>query len=251
MILNKVSVAALLVAFCAGASASEAPRLRLVTESSPPLSMLENGQVIGSGTDKVVEIMARTGTAYAIDLLPWRRVYAFTQQEPNACLYSTTRTPEREPLFKWVGPTDDAEWVLLGRADRNYNLHTLEDARTLRIGTYNGDVRDEYLRARGFRVDSAPNDMINSRKLLLGRIDVWASGLRRDSSLPTRNGWGKKIVPVLSFKRVGVFLACNLAVPTELIDKMNAAVDAMRRDGTVKRIDRKYEKWVDDKQTGQ
>ena len=251
MILNNVSVAALLVAFCAGASASEAPRLRLMTESSPPLSMLENGQVIGSGTDKVVEIMARTGTAFAIDLLPWRRVYAFTQQEPNACLYSTTRTPEREPLFKWVGPTDDAQWVLLGRADRNYNLHMLEDARTLRIGTCNGDVRDEYLRARGFRVDSAPNDMINSRKLLLGRIDVWESGLRRDSSLPTRNGWGKKIGPVLSFKRVGVFLACNLAVPTELIDKMNAAVDAMRRDGTVKRIDRKYEKWVDDKQAGQ
>ena len=77
MILNKASVAALLAVLCAGASAAEVPRLRLMTENSPPLSMLENGQVIGSGTDKVVEIMARTGTAYAIDLLPWRRAYEY------------------------------------------------------------------------------------------------------------------------------------------------------------------------------
>jgi polar amino acid transport system substrate-binding protein len=248
MILNKVPVAALLAVSCALASASEAPRLRLLTESSPPVSMLEGGQVVGSGTEKVLEIMARTATAYSIDLLPWRRAYTFAQQEANACLFSTTRTPEREKLFKWIGPTDEAEWVLLGRADRNYNLHTLEDARKLRIGTYNGDVRDEYLRARGFRVDPAPNDMINSRKLMLNRIDVWASGLRRGNSLLNRKGWNQQIVPVLSFKRVSVYLACNPAVPTELIDKMNAALDTMQRDGTVKRIDRKYEKWVEDKQ---
>ena len=251
MTFKKAVVAALLAVSCAGASASEAPRLYLMTESSPPVSMLEGGQVIGSGTEKVLEIMARTNTSYALDLLPWRRAYTFVQQRADACLFSTTRTPEREKLFKWVGPTDEAEWVLLGRADRNYHLRTLEDARTLRIGTYNGDVRDDYLRTRGFRVDPAPNDMINARKLLLDRIDVWASGLRRGNSLRTRKGWGQKIVPVLSFNRVGVYLACNPAVPSELIDKMNAALDAMGRDGTVKRIDIKYEKWVDDRQPQQ
>lgn len=250
MTFKKATVAALLAVSCAWASASEAPRLYLMTETSPPVSMLEGGQVIGSGTEKVREIMARTGTSYALDLLPWRRAYTFAQQRPDACLFSTTRTPEREKLFKWVGPTDEAEWVLLGRADRNYHLRTLEDASKLRIGTYNGDARDEYLRARGFRVDPAPNDMINARKLLLDRIDVWASGLRRGTSL-ARNGWGQKIVPVLSFNRVGVYLACNPAVPSELIDKMNAALDAMGRDGTVRRIDSKYEKWVEDMQPRQ
>jgi polar amino acid transport system substrate-binding protein len=248
MIVNKAPVAALLAVSCAFACAAEAPRLRLMTESSPPVSMIERGQVVGSGTEKVLEIMARTGTAYSLDLLPWRRAYIFTQQAPDACLFSTTRTPEREKLFKWVGPTDEAQWVLLGRAGRSYKLHTLEDARKLRIGTYNGDVRDEFLRARGFRVDPAPNDLINPRKLLLDRIDLWAAAMRPGTTLLTGNGWAQKIVPVLSFKQVSVYLACNPAVPTELIDKMNAALDAMQRDGTVKRIDRKYAKWVGDKQ---
>lgn len=246
MTLKKASLAVLFAAAGALAhAASDGPRLHLLTESSPPTSMREGGQVIGSGTDKVREIMARTGTDYTLELLPWRRAFSIALQRPDTCLFSTTRTPEREHQFKWVGPTDEAEWVLLGRADRNYNLRTLEDAHALRIGTYNGDARDEYLRARGFQVDSAPHDMINPRKLLLDRIDVWAASFKRGTTLLKRNGWAEKIVPVLTFNRVGVYLACNPAVPGELIDKMNAALEAMGRDGTIRRIDRKYEKWVE------
>ncbi len=246
MTFKKIGLVFLLGATCALAHAgSEALRLRLLTEASPPVSMLEGDKVIGSGTEKIREIMARTGTDYTMELLPWRRAFTFSRQRPDVCLFSTTRTPERENLFKWVGPTDEAEWVLLGRADRKFDLHTLEDARALRIGTYNGDARDEYLRARGFKVDPAPNDMINPRKLMLDRIDLWAASFKRGSGALTRNGWSDQIVSVLQFNRVGVYLACNPAVPTELIERMNAALEAMGRDGTMKRIDRKYEMWVE------
>jgi polar amino acid transport system substrate-binding protein len=231
-----------------GVLANAAPatqRLRLLTESSPSMSMMEGNKVIGSATEKIREIMERTGTEYTIELLPWRRAFTLSRQGPDVCLFSTTRTPDREHLFKWVGPTDEAAWVLLGRADRRYHLHTLEDARALRIGTYNGDARDEYLRTRGFKVDPAPNDMINPRKLLLDRIDLWAASIKSGSSVLERNGWSGKIVPVFEFNRVGVYLACNPAVPTGQIDRMNAALEAMGRDGTIKRIDRKYENWVE------
>lgn len=239
---KKAGLAFLLVATCAVAFAAPA-QLRLYTETSLPTSMKEGNQVIGSGTEKVREIMARTGTDYTLELLPWRRAFTVTQQRADACLFSTTRTPDREQLFKWVGPTDHADWVLLGRADRNFDLKTLEDARGLRIGTYNGDARDAHLRARGFQVDPAPHDMVNPGKLMLNRIDLWAASFKRGSAAIVRNGWKSKIVPVLSFNRVDVYLACNLAVPDALIDRMNAAFESMLRDGTVKRIDDKYEKW--------
>ncbi|HEU5437366.1 MAG TPA: ABC transporter substrate-binding protein [Telluria sp.] len=219
--------------------------LRLMTESSPPISMVEGNKVIGSGTEKVVEIMARTGTAYSLELLPWKRAYLELQKRDHACLYSTTRTPEREALFQWVGPTDEADWVLLGRADRSYKLNSLEDARKLRIGTYNGDARDAYLRERGFNVDPAPNDLLNPDKLLLDRIDLWAASLKRGNAALRRFDWADKIVPVLVFNKVGVYLACNRRVPAALIAHMNSALDAMNRDGTTRRIDLKYEKWVE------
>jgi polar amino acid transport system substrate-binding protein len=248
MTFKKASLAVLLCAAAAMAGASEPRRLHLLTETSPPISMRSGDEVTGSGTEKVREIMARTGTGFTLELLPWRRAYTMVLERADTCLFSTTRTPEREDLFKWVGPTDEAEWVLLGRADRNFQLRTLDDARNLRIGTYHGDARDEYLRARGFQVDPAPVDLMNPRKLMLDRIDLWAASFKRGTTLLKNNSWGANIVPVLTFNRIGVYLACNPAIPDELIDRMNGALAAMERDGTMQRIDRKWEKWVADMQ---
>ncbi|QPI53090.1 ABC transporter substrate-binding protein [Massilia antarctica] len=231
------------------ASPQASPRLYITTEYSPPASMLDGEHVIGYSTEKVREIMARASISYSIDLLPWKRAYTAAVQRPNGCVYATTRTPEREQLFKWVGPTDEGEWVLLGRADRAYQLTSLEDARGLRIGTYNGDARDEYLRSRGFQVDPAPNDMLNPQKLLMNRIDLWAAGLRPGSGVMEQNGWAGRIVPVLVFNRIKVYLACNRAIPDAVIGKMNAALDAMDRDGTSRRLERKYDNWVPRKPT--
>jgi polar amino acid transport system substrate-binding protein len=229
---------------CAAAAAhAQTAPLTILTEHAPPTSMLADGSVVGSGSDKVREVMLRTGVAYTIELQPWKRAYTAALTRPDTCVFSTTRLPEREQLFKWIGPTDGAEWVLLGRADRHYALTTLDDARKLRIGTYNGDARDTFLRERGFNVDPVQDDMINPQKLLMGRIDLWAASLRRGSVLLAQNGWTDKIVPVLSLKRVDVYLACNRSVPDALVARMNVAVEAMNRDGTMKKIDRKYEGW--------
>lgn len=163
------------------------------------------------------------------------------QRDRYTCVYSTSRTPEREKQFKWVGPTDEAQWVLMGRAGREYHVQTLDDARKLRIGTYNGDARDEFLRARGFDVDGAPDNAANPKKLMLGRIDLWAVGVRNnDLSGLALYSAPEQLVPVLTFHHTKVYLACNPSVPDAMIERMNAALDAMRKDGTFTRLEKKY-----------
>jgi polar amino acid transport system substrate-binding protein len=236
-------LAALLVSF-SGAAYAEAPSaLHLTTETSAPYSMREGDRVTGIGTDMVRAILERSGIAYSIDVLPWKRAYTQALERSDGCVYSTTRTPEREPLFKWIGPIGEAEWVLMARADRKLNLQTLDDARPYRIGTYNGDARDVYLRERGFHVDPAPNDLTNPRKLMLGRIDLWAASTRRSGATLERLGYAGKIVPVLVFNRIHIYLACNRAVPDELVMRMNGAVEAMERDGSARAILRRYDDW--------
>lgn len=257
-VLYRLVLAATLCAACVPVLAAPSRlQLTILTEYAPPTSMLQDGSelgnkpgnklvkgtVVGSGTDKVRDIMARTGVDYTIALQPWRRAYTAALTRPDTCVFSTTRTPERERRFKWIGPTDRADWVLLGRADRHYALKTLEDARKLRIGTYNGDARDSFLRERGFIVDTAQDDLINSKKLALGRIDLWAASLRHGSTVLAQQGGMIKIVPVLRLKQVGVYLACNVSVPDTLVARMNAALAAMQRDGTIRKIDRSYETW--------
>ena len=228
----------------AGEGVRRPPVLAITTESAAPSSMLDGeGRVVGISTDKVRAALERAGIAYTIELLPWKRAYAAATDRPDACVYSTTRTPERESLFKWVGPLDSAEWVLMARASRRFALRSLEDARPYRIGTYYGDARDQFLRSRGFNVDSAPNDLINPRKLLLGRIDLWAAALRIGSPVLEQNGWAGQIVPVLVFNRTDVYLACNRAVPDALIARLNGAIGALERDGTMGKIERAYDNW--------
>jgi polar amino acid transport system substrate-binding protein len=228
----------------AAAEALAAPALVITAEHSPPASMKVDGQVVGREGEKIREMLARAGYAYRIDVLPWKRAYTMAQRDPYTCVYSTSRTPEREKLFKWVGPTDEAEWVLMGRAGRKYDVQTLDDARRLRIGTYNGDARDEFLRARGFDVDGAPDNASNPKKLMLGRIDLWAVGVRNnDLSALAQYAAPEQIVPVLVFHRVKVYLACNPSVPDAMVERMNAALGAMRKDGTFARLEKKYELW--------
>jgi len=235
--------ALLLLSLGAAAHAEAPPTLHLSTETSAPYSMREGDRVTGIGTDMVRAILERSGIAYSIDLLPWKRAYTLALERGDACVYSTTRTPEREPLFKWIGPIGEAEWVLMARADRKLNLQTLDDARPYRIGTYNGDARDVYLRERGFHVDPAPNDLTNPRKLMLGRIDLWAASTRRSGPTLERLGYAGKIVPVLVFNRVHIYLACNRAVPDALVTRMNGAVETMERDGSARAILHRYDGW--------
>lgn len=241
--------AALALAFLLAAAAPPAgaapawPALVITGELTPPTSMLIDGKPAGRQTDKVREILERLNVPYRIDLLPWKRAYVMAERGPLTCVYSTTRTPEREQTFKWVGPMVESDWVLMGRADRKLQLRTLEDARPLRIGTYNGDARDEYLRNRGFHVDPANTDAANIDKLMLGRIDLWAIAMRPDADVARQLTQGGKLAPVLVFNHVGLYLACHPSVPDALIERMNATFEAMRRDGTLQRIDRRYAGW--------
>ena len=224
-------------------AAMPAVMLRIATERMPPSSMVVDGVITGRETDKIRELMARTGTAYTLELLPWKRAYVGALTREHACVYSTTRTPAREPLFKWVGATDYAEWQLWGRVDAGLSLKTLEDARKLRIGTAHGDARDEFLRARGFAVEPVNDDMLNAQKLLMRRIDLWAVSVRNGTKGP-RGMTGSEVAPLLSFHRVQVYLACNNSVPDALVERLNAAAADMWRDGTMERIGRKYENWT-------
>jgi polar amino acid transport system substrate-binding protein len=240
---HKAWVAALLLAIVA-CSPARAASLQIVTENTPPGSMEQNGRVVGYATDIVREIMLRTYTDYTLRIFPWKRAYAMALETDNACVFSTARTAEREALFKWVGPLEDNEWVLFARTDRKLRINSLDDVRGMRIGTSAGDARETYLVQRGLQVESISNNADNPGKLVRNRIDLWASSLKWGTAAIERAGLAGQIVPVLTFNRVKIYLACNPKVPTELVESMNAAVKAMEKDGSSAAIIRRYAGWL-------
>lgn len=220
--------------------AAEPLQLRLLTEDFPPFSMLrEDGQVDGLSSDIVREMMRRAGIAYRIELLPWVRAYNRAVLEPNTCVYSTTRTEQREPQLKWIGPVVENQWVLYGRDDGPKELRSLEAARRYRLGGYTGDAEAQYLIARGFEVDLASNDLQNLRKLLAGRIDLWATGKYLGAALIAREK-ATGLRPLLTFNSVFLYLACNQMMADGTVRLLNEHLRGMHKDGTVDKINARY-----------
>jgi polar amino acid transport system substrate-binding protein len=176
-----------------------------------------------------------------MNIMPWKRAYMLATTQPQTCVFMTTRTAEREALFKWVGPISQADWVLYGRADRSYGIKAVEDAKGLRIGAYNGDVRGEYLAARGYLVDFVQNDDSNPKKLMLDRIDLWVNSTRSSRPLLAQLGLSGKIVPIVTFHQAKLYLACHLSVPDPVVARMEASVKAMEADGTYKTIEQRFD----------
>lgn len=220
-------LALVLAGACCAASA--APSIYITTDRTVPAVIVLRATSQPTLIERVHDVATRAGIAYTIRQYPWKRAYAVALERQDGCVYATSRTPEREAQFKWIGPLYERTWVLAGRAGQDYQVRTLDDARKYRIGTFAGDAGHEYLRSRGFNVDPAQVDNANPPKLLLGRIDLWVSAT-------SSNGpefypyYPHAIVPVLKFNTVGLYLACNKGVPDEVVTRMNAAVVAMHRD---------------------
>jgi len=93
-----------------------------------------------------------------IKIYPWIRGYILTCQNQNTVLFATARTPEREELFKWVGPiVKDKKSVIISKKSKNIKTNTIKDLKKYRIGTIKEDVAGQLLRKEGLEESIIPS----------------------------------------------------------------------------------------------
>ncbi|MBV4460810.1 ABC transporter substrate-binding protein [Pseudomonas sp. COR58] len=221
--------------------------LVLLTENFPPYNMAKNGKnfaqdenIDGIATDIVREMFKRAGLTYSLTLrFPWERVYKLALENPGYGAFVMARLPDREKLFKWVGPIGPDDWIMLARADSKITLETLNDARKYKIGAYKGDAIAQTLTKQGLKPAVVLRDQDNAKKLVSGQIDLWATGDPAGRYLARQDGvTGLKTV--LRFNSAQLYLALNKEVPDETVARLQAALDQMRKDGVVDEIMGRY-----------
>ncbi|WP_213159948.1 substrate-binding periplasmic protein [Pseudomonas aeruginosa] len=219
----------------------------LLTENFPPYNMAINGKnfaqednIDGIAVDIVREMFKRAGIKYSLTLrFPWDRIYKLALEKPGYGVFVTARLAEREDKFKWVGPIGPDDWVLLAKGDSPITLGSLDEAKKYRIGAYKGDAIAELLGKNGFEADLALRDQENAQKLVKGQIDLWASGDPAGRYLAKQEGvTGLKTV--LRFNSDQLYLALNRETPDEVVQKLQAALDGMRKEGFVEDILNSY-----------
>ncbi|MNJ12077.1 Bacterial extracellular solute-binding protein, family 3 [compost metagenome] len=215
----------------------------LLTENFPPYNMSINGKsfardegINGIATDIVREMFKRAGVPYTLTLrFPWQRIYQQVLTTPGHGIFVMARQPEREALFKWVGPIGPDDWILLAPEDSDIRLDSLEDARRYRIGAYKGDAIGNFLTNKGLKPVLALRDRDNAQKLIKGEIDLWASGDPAGRYLARQVGVSK-LKTVLRFNGAELYLALNKQVPDEVVRKLQQALEQMRSDGFVETV---------------
>ena len=214
-------------------------KLKIYTENSPPSNYLKNGRLKGISVDIVREILRRLNMPDNIQIVPWARGYTLALTQPNVALFSATRMPQREKLFKWVGPLYSQTWGFYARKDSDLNLTSLEQAKTVsRIGTYYKDAKEQYLMANGFRnLVSTNKNLSNIRHLMDGTIDMWASSDFNMPYLARQAGVDPdRLKLVLPFKRVKNYIAFSIESPEALVTLWQQTLDELKHDGTYDRL---------------
>jgi polar amino acid transport system substrate-binding protein len=239
--------ASVLLAGAAHAADNADTSLVLLTENFPPYNMAKNGKnfaqdenINGIAVDIVREIFKRAEINYSLTLrFPWERIYKLALEKPGYGVFVMARLPDREKLFKWVGPIGPDDWIMLAKADSKITLESLDQARKYKIGAYKGDAIAETLTKQGLAPIMVLRDQDNAKKLVHGQIDLWATGDPAGRYLARQDGViGLKTV--LRFNSAELYLALNKNVPDEVVAKLQAALDQLRKEGVVDDIMARY-----------
>lgn len=145
--------------------------LVLLTENFPPYNMAKNGKnfaqdenIHGIAVDIVREVFKRADISYSLTLrFPWERIYKLALENPGYGVFVMARLPEREKLFKWVGPIGPDDWIMLAKADSKIALGSLEQARQYKVGAYKGDAIAETLAKQGLNPIVVLRDQDNAK----------------------------------------------------------------------------------------
>jgi polar amino acid transport system substrate-binding protein len=225
----------------AAVSLPSAHALDITTEENAPFNYFVAPEHIGGiSTEIVVELGKRTGIPMKLQLTPWARAYSLAMNVADTCVYSTVRLPEREALFKWVGPISVNKWALFARGNFNQRIDNIDDARKYRIGGVIMDGKVTYLKSLGFtNIDSVNDDTLNVAKLMAGRIDLWVAGLYKGKELVAQSG-AKNIKPVFTVRDVEYYLACSQKTPDATIQALMNELQVMQKEGIVKAVTDRY-----------
>jgi ABC-type amino acid transport substrate-binding protein len=249
---RRVATAAALLAVAAAspARAQTIDDLTIVTEHYPPYNFQDDGHLQGIAVDLLVGIFEKLGARRGRDSIkqwPWARGYQRLLRKPGTVLFSTTRTPEREAQFKWVGPISPTTIALIARKDRAVVIRSPEDLKRYRLGVVVDDVGEQLLLRAGFtvgeldRVSGADVTQLSISKLNGGRIDAWS--YERNVALWEIRQAGHdpadyEVVHVLSEGHV--YYAFHKDTPDALIAQIQDALDELVHDGGLDRIRERY-----------
>lgn len=158
-------------------SSSQAQTLQIYTQAWPPYSYEHQGKLTGYSTELLKAVLLEAAVDANYTTLSWRRAYQQASTQANTLLYTTTRTPEREDLFEWIGPIGVRKLWLFKLKDRtDIQIKGVNDLKKYKVSIVRDTSSLKLVMERGLfprnQIDEAPTTASNVKKLFFKRVDL-------------------------------------------------------------------------------
>lgn len=226
---------------------AETPKFKLVTENFVPFNFSVNSKnfehdesnISGICTEIVKEIFQRAELEYKLKLRQWSYAFDYAKKQPNRGVFCTSRTDERNDLFKWVGPMVTNDWVIFGLDNFKGSIKSDQDLKNYKVGGYKGDALSNYLKNKNIKVSELTDDRLNPKRLKDGMIDLWVSSKYTGPKL-ARDAGINNLKVIYTIKESELYLALHKGTDDQWINKLNDELSKLKSSGIVKDITRKY-----------
>ena len=229
-----------LLSLCLAFSASQAlaQEIRFVAGDIPPYAFQKDGQADGAAVKILQALLKGEGKTAPITFLPWSRAQQDAQQTDAIGIIPLSRTTEREPLYKWVGPLVPDRQVLVTKKGGKPAPKSVAEAKDWIVGVLRGSPGELMLKDAGFtRLDSVTDEATSARKLDAGHIDAWlVAELVAPFQYRLLNLDPSTLENSVDVRPNVIWLGLSKAVPDETVAKLQKDLDAMRSTGEVDAI---------------
>jgi polar amino acid transport system substrate-binding protein len=212
-----------------------ANKLRIITEEYPPFNFTsQDGTITGQSTEIVRELIKSTSSQATFEMMPWSQGYELVQKEANTAIFSTSRTRERENLFKWVGPIGTELSYFYVRKDSNIKVNSLEEAKKVgSIAVYQDDAHQQYLLDQGFTNLDISKDIYEClKKLIDSKVDMWLGTSNCLYYVAIKAKVNQtEVKPIMFGHSEDDYIAFNKTVPDTLINLWQSNLDAIKQKG--------------------
>jgi ABC-type amino acid transport substrate-binding protein len=235
-----------LVLICSGFA--QAATFKLFTAVTPPL--LEKS---GEGVEGLSGVFGKIAAAkiiksgkaadFEVIWVPWKRALAETTKFKNGLFLPIARTPEREKEYCWLGHLGTVEsWFYV--TNPKIKIDSLQDLKKYRIGFLNGSMREAELRktlgADAPNLDGLTEDLGNYKKLVSGRIDIWAAQIevfeKAQENYKLHQKVSPKVYALKKFLDQDVWVVGNVEMAEKLQEKVRAIFKSKKKETEASKV---------------
>ncbi len=221
--------------------------IKIYTEQYPPYNFEKGGKPAGIFVTIMEDLLKEVGSKLSlkdIKVKPWARGYKMLLEKKHTCLFGITKTEERTPLFKWVGPVADTVIGVTAKKSRNLKVKTVDELKKLKIAVVRDDIGEQLLitdglKRKSLKVVSKPSLMIN----LLGKnkVDAIAYELNVTKWELKELGFDpSEYETIYVLKKAQIYYGFNKKTSQGIVDKFQKALNNLKKSGKVKEALNKY-----------